>query len=151
MWQKERDQLLLEQKALEEEMSVFVAKHEGEINELLQEYWTMRRQAGESASASPSASTWLRRGSLRAEYDAQMLIPCRGLHEHDDGPAGSQSQGLDGGTGWSGYTHIPLGHDSRLKIYQVLSCLSRRGPPRFHRHACKKWTTRSTRKHDRYI
>jgi kinetochore protein Nuf2 len=49
VWQKERDQLLLEQKALEEEMSVFVAKHEGEINELLQEYWTMRRQAGESA------------------------------------------------------------------------------------------------------
>ncbi|GFZ48113.1 Probable kinetochore protein NUF2 [Saitozyma sp. JCM 24511] len=45
VWQKERDQLLLEQKALEEEMSVFVAKHEGEINELLQEYWTMRRQA----------------------------------------------------------------------------------------------------------
>jgi hypothetical protein len=33
-----------------------VAKHEGEINELLQEYWTMRRQAGESASAcSPQA------------------------------------------------------------------------------------------------
>jgi hypothetical protein len=47
-------------------MAVFVAKHEGEINELLQEYWTMRRQAGESASASASAC------SPQAEYGVQI-------------------------------------------------------------------------------
>jgi len=35
-----------EQKAIEEEMANFVAIHEGEINALLQEYWTMRKQAG---------------------------------------------------------------------------------------------------------
>ncbi|WVR08556.1 hypothetical protein IAU60_005611 [Kwoniella sp. DSM 27419] len=44
-WQKKKDVLLAEQKVLENEMASFVATHENEINELLQEYWTMRRQA----------------------------------------------------------------------------------------------------------
>ena len=47
VWQKERDRLLAEQKELEGEIAEFVALHESEINELLQEYWTMRKQAGE--------------------------------------------------------------------------------------------------------
>ena len=50
VWQKEREHLLTEQKELEAEMSAYVAKHEGEINELLHEYWTMRKQAGEHSS-----------------------------------------------------------------------------------------------------
>ncbi|CAD6564978.1 MAG: kinetochore-associated Ndc80 complex subunit nuf2 [Tremellales sp. Tagirdzhanova-0007] len=45
LWQKEREQILAEQREVEAEMATFVAKHEGEINELLQEYWTMRKQA----------------------------------------------------------------------------------------------------------
>ncbi|WVQ85925.1 hypothetical protein IAT38_008093 [Cryptococcus sp. DSM 104549] len=45
VWQKQRDVLAAEQKALEGEMAAFVTKHENEINELLQEYWAMRRQA----------------------------------------------------------------------------------------------------------
>jgi kinetochore protein Nuf2 len=53
VWQKEREHLLAEQKALEEEMASFVARHEGEINELLQEYWNMRRQAGWSPVLTP--------------------------------------------------------------------------------------------------
>ena len=47
LWQKEQQQILAEQKEVEAEMAAFVTKHEGEINELLQEYWTMRKQAGE--------------------------------------------------------------------------------------------------------
>lgn len=47
IWQKEREHLLSEQKELEVEIAAFVGKHEGEINELLGEYWTMRKQAGE--------------------------------------------------------------------------------------------------------
>lgn len=54
-WAKERDRLQAEQKAIEEEMAEFVRVHELEINELLQEYWTMRKQAGE----------WVLRGDLR--------------------------------------------------------------------------------------
>lgn len=45
-WQKQRDDLLAEQKELESEMAAFVTKHENEINEFLHAYWTMRRQAG---------------------------------------------------------------------------------------------------------
>ncbi|WWC98584.1 hypothetical protein V866_005476 [Kwoniella sp. B9012] len=45
VWQKQRDLLLAEQKELENEMSNFIQTHENEINDLLQEYWTMRRQA----------------------------------------------------------------------------------------------------------
>ncbi|WVW80872.1 hypothetical protein I302_102862 [Kwoniella bestiolae CBS 10118] len=44
-WQKQRDLLLAEQKELENEMANFIQTHENEINDLLQEYWTMRRQA----------------------------------------------------------------------------------------------------------
>ncbi|KIR30828.1 kinetochore protein Nuf2 [Cryptococcus deuterogattii 99/473] len=44
-WQKQRDDLLAEQKELESEMAAFVTKHENEINEFLHAYWTMRRQA----------------------------------------------------------------------------------------------------------
>jgi len=47
VWQRERDQLLAEKKAIEDEMEDFVAHHEAEINAMLQEYWTMRKQAGE--------------------------------------------------------------------------------------------------------
>ena len=49
-WQKQREQLAAEQKAVEEEMDRFIALHEGEINDLLTEYWTMRKQAGECSS-----------------------------------------------------------------------------------------------------
>ncbi|KAK8850499.1 hypothetical protein IAR55_004417 [Kwoniella newhampshirensis] len=45
VWQKQRDVLIAEQKELEAEMAAFITKHENEINELLAEYWTMRRQA----------------------------------------------------------------------------------------------------------
>ncbi|KAL7422918.1 kinetochore-associated Ndc80 complex subunit nuf2 [Cryptotrichosporon argae] len=43
--QKERDALLAEQKELEAQMDAYVATHEAEINGLLNEYWTMRKQA----------------------------------------------------------------------------------------------------------
>ncbi|ORY20756.1 Nuf2 family-domain-containing protein [Naematelia encephala] len=45
VWQKERDLLLAEQRELEAEMNAFTTAHEQEIDELLQEYWTMRKQA----------------------------------------------------------------------------------------------------------
>ncbi|WRT70674.1 uncharacterized protein IL334_007672 [Kwoniella shivajii] len=45
VWQKQRDVLLAEQRELENEMANFISTHENEINDLLQEYWTMRRQA----------------------------------------------------------------------------------------------------------
>ncbi|WVO17363.1 hypothetical protein L204_105055 [Cryptococcus depauperatus] len=44
-WQKQRDELLTQQKEIESEMETYVTKHETEINELLSEYWAMRRQA----------------------------------------------------------------------------------------------------------
>ncbi|TYJ51731.1 hypothetical protein B9479_007683 [Cryptococcus floricola] len=44
-WQSKRDTLLAQQKKLESEMNAYITKHENEINELLQEYWSMRRQA----------------------------------------------------------------------------------------------------------
>jgi kinetochore protein Nuf2 len=47
VWQKEREKLDVEQKELEAEIAGFVSRHEGEINDLLAEYWGMRRQAGE--------------------------------------------------------------------------------------------------------
>lgn len=71
-WQKERDRLVAEQKAIEEEMANFVAIHEGEINALLQEYWTMRKQAGTSNDV-----WWWRDAALTA----------RGLYEHRHGEA----------------------------------------------------------------
>ena len=57
LWQKEREQILAEQREVEAEMATFVAKHEGEINELLQEYWTMRKQAGECGKVDRDASS----------------------------------------------------------------------------------------------
>ncbi|KAK4686708.1 kinetochore protein Nuf2, partial [Tremellales sp. Uapishka_1] len=43
--QKELDVLVAEQKELEGEMAAFVGKNESAINDLLKEYWGMRRQA----------------------------------------------------------------------------------------------------------
>jgi len=57
VWQRERDQLLAEKKAIEDEMADFVAHHEAEINAMLQEYWTMRKQAGESLGPKHVAKT----------------------------------------------------------------------------------------------
>ena len=48
VWQKEKDHIMAQIKELEDEMASFTATHEGEINNLLQEYWTMRKQAGEA-------------------------------------------------------------------------------------------------------
>lgn len=48
VWQRKREVIQSQQKELEAEMAAFVSENEGEINELLGEYWTMRRQAGES-------------------------------------------------------------------------------------------------------
>ena len=76
-WSKERDRLAAEQKAIEEEMAEFVKIHEGEINELLQEYWTMRKQAGESAP--------------RSNVEAKLIN--RGLHEYGHGQVGLEIQG----------------------------------------------------------
>lgn len=45
--QKERDELLREQKVLEAEMAAFINESETNLNDLLQEYWAMRKQAGE--------------------------------------------------------------------------------------------------------
>ncbi|WWC72551.1 uncharacterized protein I206_106513 [Kwoniella pini CBS 10737] len=44
-FQKQKDIIIAEQKELESEMTNFINTHESEINDLLQEYWTMRRQA----------------------------------------------------------------------------------------------------------
>ena len=54
MWQKEKDHIMAQIKELEDEMASFTATHEGEINNLLQEYWTMRKQAGEAWEVSCS-------------------------------------------------------------------------------------------------
>ncbi|KAL1410055.1 kinetochore-associated Ndc80 complex subunit nuf2 [Vanrija albida] len=43
--QKERDELLREQKVLEAEMAAFINESETNLNDLLQEYWAMRKQA----------------------------------------------------------------------------------------------------------
>ena len=69
MWQRKREVIQSQQKELEAEMAAFVSENEGEINELLGEYWTMRRQAGELADLMSSNKTDVGRG----------------LHEHDDG------------------------------------------------------------------
>jgi kinetochore protein Nuf2 len=44
--QRERDLLMNEQKELEDEMEAFVKVHEDEVNALMEEYWTLRGQAG---------------------------------------------------------------------------------------------------------
>jgi kinetochore protein Nuf2 len=69
VWQRKREVIQSQQKELEAEMAAFVSENEGEINELLGEYWTMRRQAGELADLMSSNKTDVGRG----------------LHEHDDG------------------------------------------------------------------
>ncbi len=110
VWQKEREHLLAEQKEVEAEMAAFVAKHEGEINELLEEYWTMRKQAGEwlrlqgfplsfqsHPEPSPQAMFALPPTlclSLPHLVPLRTLTAHRGLHEHDDREAGLTDQGL---------------------------------------------------------
>jgi hypothetical protein len=46
VYTKEREILIKEQSHLEAEMAAYIAQNEGEINELLQEYWVMRNKAG---------------------------------------------------------------------------------------------------------
>jgi kinetochore protein Nuf2 len=46
-WEKVREQLQTEMEQLEAEERAWIAKNEGELNEMLAEYWTMRKQAGE--------------------------------------------------------------------------------------------------------
>ena len=89
MWQKERERLLAEQKELEGEMAAFVSKHEEEINELLREYWMMRKQAGERYVVMRLWGTWA---------DAV----CRGLHEHNDSEARPAAQSIKQRP-WSGW------------------------------------------------
>lgn len=48
-WEKVREQLQSELEQLEGEERAWIAKHEGELNEMLAEYWTMRKQAGASS------------------------------------------------------------------------------------------------------
>lgn len=43
---RERDVLVNEQKEIEAEMDAFVKAHEEELNALMEEYWTLRGQAG---------------------------------------------------------------------------------------------------------
>jgi hypothetical protein len=83
VWQRKREVIQGQQKELEAEMAAFVSKNEAEINELLAEYWTMRRQAGK----------WrpLRSRTLTTSH--------RGLHEHDDGQAWTGSALLRQGQG----------------------------------------------------
>jgi kinetochore protein Nuf2 len=73
VWAKQREHLETEQRELEEEMKAFVARHEAELQEVMNEYWTMRRQAGE----------WGCVGCAGSE------LMDRGLHAHHDGTAGS--------------------------------------------------------------
>lgn len=47
VFQREKDKLLAEQKLLEQEILDFTNQHEAELNDLLQEYWMTRKQAGE--------------------------------------------------------------------------------------------------------
>ena len=47
VWEKRIQGLKDEQAALDQEEAAFIARHEEEINELLNHYWSMRRQAGE--------------------------------------------------------------------------------------------------------
>lgn len=70
---------MAEKKAVEEEMEEFVKLHEGEINALLIEYWTMRKQAGELA---------------RVDKARSVTDDCRGLHEHCDGQVGIGDQSI---------------------------------------------------------
>lgn len=50
VWQRKRDQLLTEQKQLEQETEEFLAKHDAELNGLLAEYSKIRHDAGKSGS-----------------------------------------------------------------------------------------------------
>lgn len=46
-WAKQRVELENQQRALEDDMKAFVARYQAELDELMEEYWTMRGQAGE--------------------------------------------------------------------------------------------------------
>lgn len=46
-WEQQKVQLDLEFKELEAAEAAWVSKHEDELNEMLAEYWTMRKQAGQ--------------------------------------------------------------------------------------------------------
>jgi len=48
LWIKKRDHLKAQQAALEAEMAAFVAKHEAELNALVQEYAAVRNSTGTS-------------------------------------------------------------------------------------------------------
>ena len=48
LWIKKRDHLKSQQAALEAEMAAFVAKHEAELNALVQEYAAVRNSTGTS-------------------------------------------------------------------------------------------------------
>jgi hypothetical protein len=50
LWIKKRDHLKAQQAALEAEMAAFVAKHEAELNALVQEYAAVRNSTGTSFS-----------------------------------------------------------------------------------------------------
>jgi hypothetical protein len=50
LWIKKRDHLKAQQAALEAEMAAFVAKHEAELNALVQEYAAVRNSTGTSSS-----------------------------------------------------------------------------------------------------
>ncbi|RXK41686.1 hypothetical protein M231_00921 [Tremella mesenterica] len=45
VWQREKDNLMSQIKELEDEMGAFISKNEREIDDLLQDYWTTRKQA----------------------------------------------------------------------------------------------------------
>lgn len=57
---RERDVLVNEQKEIEAEMDAFVKAHEEELNALMEEYWTLRGQAGMSDfPALELVSSWM--------------------------------------------------------------------------------------------
>jgi kinetochore protein Nuf2 len=56
VWQKKKDHLAAEQARLEAEIEDYISTHEAELNELLEEYATIRQQAGESQRESSMKS-----------------------------------------------------------------------------------------------
>lgn len=72
---KERERILADHKAVTAEMDAFVEENEHELNELLAQYWTLRKEAGKCYSDQLD---------LHIELS---LTTRRGLYEHDVGQA----------------------------------------------------------------